>query len=44
MVHIEHTQSNSMHIPLALLDVDVANKNVQFVAFMDKVLTKYLSF
>ena len=30
MVHIEHAQSNGMHMPL--LDVDVADKNARFVA------------
>ena len=30
MVHIEHAQSNGMHMPL--LDVDMADKNAQFVA------------
>ena len=34
MVHIEHAWSNGVHMPLhvLLLDVDVADKNAQFVA------------
>ena len=35
MVHIEHAQLNGMHMPL--LDVDVADKNAQFVTFMANV-------
>ena len=41
MVHIEHVQSNGMHMPL--LDVDVADKNAQFVVhdswpYLDQVV------
>ena len=37
MVHIEHAQLNGMHMPLLHVDVDVANKSAQFVAFMANV-------
>ena len=42
MLHIEYAQSNGMHMPL--LEVDVADKNAQFVAFITGPMFRPSSF